>query len=239
MATERAKETQEQSRQDQARQEPARQEASRQQQSQESRKSGGEERGVSRRENALRAAPTPIASPFDLMLRFMEDLDRIFEPFDLGPGLMPRIDLGSRGEGREAMWVPSIEILERDGQLVIRADVPGMSKDQINVQIEDGQLVISGERRQEQEERRGGFYRSEKSYGAFYRAVPLPEGVDPEQARATFRDGVLEVTMPAPERASGRRLEIQDGSQSDQGRQQARQEAARAEQTRKQEAKSA
>src|SRR5438132_8725795 len=82
-------------------------------------KETGEERSPARRESALRATAMPFASPFSLMGRFMEDLDRIFEVFGAGPGLTPRIDLPSRaGEGRETMWVPPVEVSERDGQLV-------------------------------------------------------------------------------------------------------------------------
>jgi HSP20 family protein len=100
-------------------------------------------------------------------------------------------------------------VFEREGKLVVRADVPGMRRDQITIEVENGELVISGERQQEQEERRGGIYRSERTYGSFYRVIPLPEGANPEQATATFKDGVLEITMPAPQRSSGRRIEIQ------------------------------
>ena len=88
----------------------------------------------------------------------------------------------------------------------------------MNVEFEDGQLVISGERRQEHEERRGGVYRSERSYGTFYRSIPLPDGVNPEQAKAAFKNGVLEITMPAPERPRAKRIEIQEGRQQPEAR---------------------
>ena len=158
-------------------------------------------------------------SPFTLMSRVMDDLDRFLEGFDAGPSLLPRIDLGSRGA---QTWIPPVELLERDGHLVVRVEVPGMSADQINVEIDAGQLIVSGERRQEQEDRQGGIYRSERIYGSFYRAIPLPEGVNPEQARASFSNGVLEVTMPAAERLSARRVEISEGgkeAQSQSGQQ--------------------
>jgi len=107
-----------------------------------------------------------------------------------------------------AAWVPPLEIVDRDGQLVIRAEVPGVSKDQLRVDVEDGQLVISGERTQDFEEKRGNVYRSERSYGRFTRVVALPEGADAEQAKATFAKGVLEVTLPAPARPRGKSIEI-------------------------------
>jgi HSP20 family protein len=116
----------------------------------------------------------PFASPFTLMRWLFEDLDRFSEGF--GPGLMPRIETSSRGR-EEAMWAPAVDVLEREGQLVIRADVPGLTKDQISVEVEDRQVVISGERRHEHEERREGFHHSERSYGSFYRArIEIQEG---------------------------------------------------------------
>lgn len=115
--------------------------------------------------------------------------------------------------------MPAVEVLECDGQFVVRADVPGLRKDQVNVEIEGGNLVISGERSQEHEERRGTFYRSERVYGSFYRVIPLPEGVDPNQAKATFDNGVLEVTMPAPQRTEPKRIEIREGSEAKAGQQ--------------------
>jgi hypothetical protein len=97
------------------------------------------------------------------------------------------------------------------------ADLPGLTKDDINVDITDDALVIRGERKSEREENEEGYYRSERSYGSFYRQIPLPEGVNVDDADATFRDGVLEITMTAPERAAEqcRRLEIREGSEGE------------------------
>jgi HSP20 family protein len=167
----------------------------------------GEERGLARREAGMRSGP--LAAPFALMRRFMEDLDRLVG--GVGPDLMPRIDLGGFGEARETPWFPALDVFEREGNLVVRVDAPGLSKDQLRVDVEDGQLVISGERTQEHEEHRAGLYRCERSHGSFHRVVPLPEGVEPEQAKATFTNGVLEITMPAPRRAQAKRIEIREG----------------------------
>jgi HSP20 family protein len=136
------------------------------------------------------------ASPFTLMRRFMKDLDRLFA-----------------GDVPGATFAPPVEVLERDGRLVVRADVPGLEKDDVNVEIDDDRLVISGERRQEREERReGSAYRSERVYGQFHRVIALPEGADAEHATATFKNGVLEVTMPVTGRHQPRRLPVQDAS---------------------------
>jgi HSP20 family protein len=147
------------------------------------------------------------ASPFSLMNRFAEEMDRLFDNFGFGRSqLAPR----GRGEMEQSLWSPQLEVFERDGQMIVRADLPGLGKDDVKVNIEDNALTIQGERRQEHEENREGWRHSERSYGSFYRSIPLPEGVDAENAKANFRDGVLEITMPAPKREErrGRQIEI-------------------------------
>jgi HSP20 family protein len=136
----------------------------------------------------------PLLTPFGIMRRFMEEFDRA-------------------ASGTESAWNPALEVFERDGKVVVRADVPGLDKDQVKIEVVDNQLVISGERNRSNEERREGFYRSERSYGSFCRMIELPEGVDAEQALATFDNGVLEITMPAPQRSQPKRIEIRNRSQ--------------------------
>jgi HSP20 family protein len=155
------------------------------------------------------------ASPFTFMRRFSEEMDRLFDDF-WGEGRMLGSGGGlfSRGGGlAQSLWSPQIEMFERGNQIVVRADLPGLSKDDVKVEFADDRLTIEGERRQEHEEGRPGEarYRSERSYGRFYRSIDLPEGVNPENANATFRDGVLEITLSAPKREEprGRRIEIQ------------------------------
>ncbi len=102
---------------------------------------------------------------------------------------------------------------EIDGKLTVRADLPGMEKDDINVEIKDNRLTIQGERKNELEEEKEGFYRSERSYGGFCRSLALPENANIDDANATFKNGVLEVTIATPQLAeSGKRLEIGDES---------------------------
>ena len=97
---------------------------------------------------------------------------------------------------------------------MVRADLPGLTKDDIKVDVTENHITLQGERKREQEEAKGGVYRSERSYGSFYREVPLPEGAITEQAKANFKNGVLEITMPAPPEQvrRGRRLEIAEES---------------------------
>jgi len=176
----------------------------------------GQQTGLSRRENLV---PAVWASPFSFMRRFGEDMDSLFEEFGFGRGLMPQ------GLAEMADWSPQIEITEREGQLIVRADLPGLSKDDVQVELRDDAILIRGQRKQEREEKREGYYRSERSYGSFYRQIPLPKGVKTENATATFRDGVLEISMPAPQgEVRGRQLQIQDAQAG--GQTQARAQAA-------------
>ncbi len=181
----------------------------------------GEQRtggGLSRREARapmLRGSDLFTMSPFSLMRRMMDDFDRMFEDAGFGMGgLMQRGERGGEALSRGGLWTPEIDVLEREGHLVVRADLPGLSKDDLHVEVKDDALVIEGERRREQKEEGAGFYRSERSYGSFRRAIPLPEGVDPEQADARFENGVLEVSLPLPKgRAQSKRIEIRGGGE--------------------------
>jgi HSP20 family protein len=111
-------------------------------------------------------------------------------------------------------WSPAVEVRRNDGELIVRTDLPGLKKDDVKVELTDNLLTISGERKEEKEEKREGYYRSERSYGSFYRQVPLPEGAKTDTATAEFTDGVLQITMQAPEREpKSRRLEIKMGEE--------------------------
>ena len=175
----------------------------------------GQQTGLTRREQSLPSLSA--GSPFSFMRRFSEEMDRLFEDFGFGrgwlaPGFGRDFFPAGFGEFGQSGWSPQVEVFERGGQLVVRADLPGLTKDDVKVEVTDNAINISGERKSEHEEKGEGFYRSERSYGSFYRQIPLPEGVNADAADATFRDGVLEITMQAPQRQQrGRRLEIKEG----------------------------
>jgi HSP20 family protein len=133
-------------------------------------------------------------SPFELMRRFTDELDRAFE----GLGI-------TRGGGEVEMWTPSVEIFERDNNLVVRAELPGLDKDDVKVELTDDGLIIEGDRKREHEERFEGGYRSEIAYGHFHRMIPLPEGANIDQAKAQMNNGVLEVAIPMAEARRPRR----------------------------------
>jgi HSP20 family protein len=102
--------------------------------------------------------------------------------------------------------------LQKNNELTIKADLPGLKREEVSVDITDDAVCIQVERKGEREEEREGLYRSERSYGSFCRVIPLPDGAITDQAKANFRDGVLEITMPAPPASKGRRLEIAEGA---------------------------
>jgi HSP20 family protein len=150
------------------------------------------------------------ASPFQMMRRMTEEMDRMFE----------RAFSGSPMALHEGAWSPRIEAFQKEDSFIVRAELPGLKKDDVEVNVTDDAITIQGQRQHEHEEKREGFFHSERSYGSFYRTIPLPEGVIADSAKATFRDGVLEIKLQAPpnEVTRGRRVEVTDGGEaSDKG----------------------
>jgi HSP20 family protein len=147
------------------------------------------------------------AGPLGLMRRLTEDMDRFFGGFF---GMRPweeRPFFDLRGL---ADW-PELEVYRRDSKLVVRADVPGLRKEDVSVEVRDDRLCIAGERRLESEQTGREYYRAERSYGSFCRTIRLPEGAKVDTASATFQNGVLEVEIEVPEQAPrGRRIEVRE-----------------------------
>jgi HSP20 family protein len=157
-----------------------------------------------------RVFPSPLSlDPFSYMRRFSEEMDRLFE--DAGWRRGPAWNQGS-----SSGWTPRVETFERAGKFVVRAELPGVKKDEVNVEVsQDGIVTIQGERKNQHEEKGEGFYRSECSYGHFYRSLPLPEGVTADSATARFQDGILEIEMDSIGPAQPkRRIAIQEGAQN-------------------------
>ena len=117
---------------------------------------------------------------------------------------------GNRGNGVRR-WIPAMDLVETDDHFVLKADLPGLNEGDVNIEVEDNVLTVSGERKSEHEDKREGYYRVERSFGSFRRTLTLPEGVDPEAVNATFDKGVLEVRIPKPEQRKPRRVAIQVG----------------------------
>ena len=158
----------------------------------------------SSREMTRHSEPSDYAAfgPFSMMRRLSEDIDRMFENFGMGRGFFPTDFWQGGREAMMAAWSPRIEMSEEDGKVRISADLPGVRREDLDVEVTDDAVTIEGERRHERTKEERGYYQSERSYGSFYRSIPLPEGVEPESATAEFKDGVLQIEIPAPERKS-------------------------------------
>jgi HSP20 family protein len=131
------------------------------------------------------------------------DVNRLFDSF-----------FGRRADVANASrrWIPAMDLVETDDSLVLRADLPGMDRDDIEVEVKDGVLTVSGERQAEHETKREGYHRVERSFGRFSRSLGLPRGVDPSTVEASFDRGVLEVRLPKPEERKATRIEIGGGA---------------------------
>jgi HSP20 family protein len=133
---------------------------------------------------------------------FTREIDRVFDAF-----------FGQTDQGRR--WVPPIDLVEAEDRFLLKADLPGLSESDVNIEVQDGTLTISGERKAEHEQREKGWYRIERSFGSFNRSLTLPDGVDPERIEASFSDGVLEVRIPKPEERKPRRISISSSGNGD------------------------
>jgi HSP20 family protein len=155
-----------------------------------------------------------LMAPFPPLRRFMEDMERMFEDFGRG---FPTPAAWRLPEMAKLGWMPEAEVFEKKGILTVRVDLPGLTREDVKVEVKEQELTLSGERKTEHEEQNEGYYRTERHYGSFSRTIPLPEGVKVEKAKATFQDGVLEVTMPVPPREAPKvhHLEIGGGGKTD------------------------
>jgi len=148
-------------------------------------------------------------SPFALMRRLSEEMDHYFTQLGMGRGGPGMAAVGS------GVLSPPVEVLEREGNLIVRVDLPGLTKDDVWVEVSEDTLTIEGEPRSEHETEQEGILHCERTYGRFRRQLPLPEGVNADQATANFKDGVLEISVPAPpQQARGRQIEIQSSAPS-------------------------
>jgi len=135
------------------------------------------------------------------------EVNRLFDSF-----------FGAPARGSSARrWVPAMDLVETDDHLVLKADLPGLDRDDVSIEIKDGVLNVSGERRSEHEDKNEGYYRVERSFGSFSRSLSLPDGIDAEQVKANFEDGVLEVHVPKPAETKPHRVLIDPGNGSVEG----------------------
>src|SRR6202171_878506 len=151
-------------------------------------------------------------SPITLMRRFTEDIDRAI-------GLAVGRNRGDfdLSEEEDFTWVPTVEVRQQGNNLVIHADLPGLSENDVRVEATEDGIVIRGERKREETVDEGGVIRTERVYGRFYRLIPLPDDAKVEDAKANFQNGVLEITVPVPQsERQNRQIPVGASSQSGQ-----------------------
>jgi HSP20 family protein len=129
------------------------------------------------------------------------DMNRLFDRFFDG-----RTASGSR------RWIPPMDLIETEDSLVLRGDLPGLTEDDVDIEIKDNVLTVSGERTTDNEEKGEGYYRVERAFGSFSRSLTLPAGVDADKVEANFDNGVLEVRIPKPAEAKPTRVQIGKGT---------------------------
>lgn len=176
-----------------------------------------EELALTRPAETMAFWPRPFAmfpgfTPFNLMRQFNDDMERFFgdfSTFNMTPWLDAGFQMPKMKKLQKTMWAPDIEVSRTNGDFVVKADLPGLKKSDVNVEFKEGCLVLSGERTHESKKEEEGFFRTERAYGSFYRSIPLPEGFDANKATARFENGVLDVHVAVPElETAGRKLEI-------------------------------
>ncbi|MFZ0590059.1 MAG: Hsp20/alpha crystallin family protein [Bryobacteraceae bacterium] len=167
---------------------------------------GSQSAGITRRTSASLPEPFDLfrMNPFSVMRRMAEEMDRVF---------------GAGGHAREeVLWSPPIEVSEGEGKYIVRAELAGLKPEDVTLEIENGALTLQGERKSHHEEKKDDMHRTEIRYGRFFRRIPLPEGASLDQARARFDNGVLEITVPVPQREDQRRqIPIQKASAASSG----------------------
>jgi HSP20 family protein len=137
--------------------------------------------------------------PFSELGTIQGEMNRLFNTFFEGP---------QRTGGGDRRWIPAMDLLETEADFVLRADLPGLSEDDVTIELRGTTLTVSGERTREHDGEGAGYYRLERGSGSFARSLTMPEGIDPDGISARFDRGVLEVHIPKPEQRKPRRISI-------------------------------
>lgn len=137
-----------------------------------------------------------------------------WRPFSDFAELRHRLDQAFRdlSDGVQHGWTPSVDLVKKEGALVLRADIPGIKPDDVKIEVEGDVLTVSGEHREEKEEKKEHYMRRERRYGSFSRSMVLPKGVKADDIEANCEDGVLEVTIPIPEAGEKQKIEVKPKS---------------------------
>jgi HSP20 family protein len=145
--------------------------------------------------------------PVRELTSLQNEMNRLFNTFFDTP------TTGNGNGGSLRRWIPPMDLVETDDHFVLKADLPGLDESDVNIEVEDNVLTVSGERKAEHEDSREGYVRVERAYGSFRRSLTLPEGVNAEAVTASFEKGVLQVSIPKPEQRKPRKVAIQVGEQ--------------------------
>jgi HSP20 family protein len=144
--------------------------------------------------------------PVRELTSLQNEMNRLFNTFFDTPST------GGNGNGGSLRrWIPAMDLVETDDHFVLKADLPGLDESDVNIEVEDNVLTVSGERKADHEDNREGYVRVERAYGSFRRSLTLPDGVDAEAVSASFEKGVLQVSIPKPEQRKPRKVAIQVG----------------------------
>jgi HSP20 family protein len=137
--------------------------------------------------------------PFRDLVSIQDEMNRLFDDFFGRPVTRP--------EWEEA-WSPSVDVSETKDNVIINAEIPGMNKEDVKVSVQDNVLTLSGERKQEKEEKNANYHRIERSYGSFSRSFTLPTSVQADKVKATYKDGILKITLPKTEEVKPKEILI-------------------------------
>jgi HSP20 family protein len=150
-----------------------------------------------------------VMNPFNLIRRLSDEMDRVFGDF-VSPEVGRSLSRTVGGNVPGGDWMPAIEVRQKDNNIIVRADLPGVNPEDVKVELQEDGLLIEGETKHEEVQEKEGFFHSERSYGRFSRFIPLPENVDADQISANYRNGVLELTIPVPEQVKNKKqIQIQ------------------------------
>jgi HSP20 family protein len=136
--------------------------------------------------------------PFRELVSLRDDMDRLFRSFFGGPI-----------EEVEGFWAPTVDIEEDNDNYFVKAEIPGIKKEDVKISVRGNTLSVSGERKQESETKEKTFHRIERSYGRFMRTITLPSDVDPNKVKATYKDGILTISLPKPESTKPKEIEVE------------------------------
>ncbi len=162
-----------------------------------------QQRGMTRRQEYYPTRDAFYFSPFSMMRRLSDEMDRAFS------STFGSLWGGQSRWGGQQSWTPAVEVHEKSGNIEVIAELPGLNKDDVKVECTQEGVIIEGEKKSEHTSEEGGYCRSERTYGHFYRLIPLPEGAQTDKATAEFKNGVLQVRVPIPESQSrNRRIPI-------------------------------